>query len=72
MDFVGALPNIAMGSDSIWVVVVRLTKSAHFIPIKISMAIAKLAEIYIEQFVRFHGVHSSIVSYRDMRFTSKF
>jgi len=54
------------------VVVDRLTKSAHFIRIKTGMIVAKLAEIYIEQIVRLHGILYSIVSDRDPRFTSKF
>jgi len=58
--------------DSIWVVVDRLTKSAHFIPIKTGMSVTRLAEIYIQQIVRLHGIPSSIVSDRDPRFTSKF
>jgi len=56
MDFVGALPKTVKGFDSIWVIVDRLTKSAHFVPIKTSMSVAKLAEIYIEQIVRLHGI----------------
>ena len=54
MDFVGALPKTAKGFDSIWVIVDRLTKSAHFVPIKTGMSMAKLAKIYIEQIVRLH------------------
>jgi hypothetical protein len=46
--------------------------SAHFIPIKTDMTVAKLAEIYIEQVIILHGILSSIVSDRDMGFTSKF
>jgi len=72
MDFVGALPKTVKGFDSIWVIVDRLTKSAHFISIKTGMSAARLAEIYIEQIVRLHGIPSSIVSDRDPRFTSKF
>jgi len=60
------------GFDSIWVIVDRLTKSAHFVPIKTGMFVARLAEIYIEQIVRLHDIPSSIVSDRDPRFTSKF
>jgi len=48
MDFVGGLPKNVKGSDLIWVIVDRLTKSAHFIPIKTDMSMAKLAEIYVE------------------------
>jgi len=72
MYFVGALPKTVKGSDSVWVIVDRLTKSAHFIHIKTSMIVAKLTEIYIEQVLRLHGIPSSIVSDRDPRFTSKF
>jgi len=72
MDFVGALLKTVKGFDSIWVIVNRLMKSAHFIPIKTSMYVARLAEIYIEQIVRLHGIPSSIVVDRDPRFTSKF
>ena len=50
----------------------RLTKSAHFVPIKNGMSMVKLAWIYIEQIVKLHGIPSSIVSDRDLRFTSKF
>jgi len=60
------------GFDSIWVIVDRLTKSSHFIPIKTGMSVVRLAEICIEQIVRLHGIPSSIVSDQDPRFTSKF
>jgi hypothetical protein len=56
MDFVGVLPKTVTGFHSIWVVVDRLTKSAYFIPIKTGMFVAKLAEIYIDQVVRLHGM----------------
>jgi len=72
MDFVGALPKTVKGFNSIWVIVDRLTKSAHFIPIKTGMSVARLVEIYIEQVVRLHGIPSSIVSDQDPRFTSTF
>jgi len=54
------------------VIVDRLTKSAHFIPINISFPVAQLAEIYIRDIVKLHGVPSRIVSNRDPRFTSRF
>jgi len=72
MDFVTSLPNTPRGNDAIWVIVDRLTKSAHFLPINISFPVAQLAEIYIKEIVRLHGVPSSIVSDRDPRFTSRF
>ncbi|KAK7264749.1 hypothetical protein RJT34_32359 [Clitoria ternatea] len=72
MDFVTSLPKTPLGHDSIWVIVDRLTKSAHFIPINIRYSIEKLAKLYIEEIVRLHGIPSSIISDRDPRFTSQF
>src|SRR3954465_11416856 len=70
MDFVTSLPNTMRGHDSIWVIVDRLTKSAHFIPINITYPVSKLAEIYVRVIVKLHGVPLCIVSDRDPRFTS--
>ena len=72
MDFVMSLPNTPRGYDAIWVIVDRLTKSAHFIPININFPVSQLAVIYIREIVKLHGVPSSIVSDRDTRFTSRF
>jgi len=58
--------------NSIWVVIDRLTKSAHFIPFHIIDFVPKLAKMYIRDIVRLHGVPVSIVSDRDSRFTSRF
>ena len=72
MDFVTSLPNTPRENDAIWVIVDRLTKSTYFLPINISFPVAQLAEIYIREIVRLHGVPSSIVSDRDPRFTSRY
>jgi hypothetical protein len=72
MDFVVGLPKAPSGQDSIWVVIDRLTKSAHFILFHITDSVSKLAEMYIRDIVRLHGVPVSIVSDRDSRFTSRF
>jgi len=72
MDFVVGLPKPPGGQDSIWAVIYQLTKSAHFIPFHITDPVPKLAEIYIRDIVRLHGVPVSIVSDRDSRFTSRF
>jgi len=72
MDFVTSFPNTPKGHDAIWVIVDKLTKSAHFIPININFPVSQLAEIYIREIVKLHGVPSSIVSYRDPRFISRF
>lgn len=72
MEFVSGLPRTAKNCEAIWVVVDRLTKYAHFIPIRMDYPMEKLAELYIENIVSLHGIPSSIVSDRDPRFTSKF
>jgi hypothetical protein len=72
MDFVVGLPKALSGQDSIWVVVNRLTTSAHFIPFHITDLVSKLTELYIREIVRLHGILASIVSERDPRFTARF
>jgi hypothetical protein len=72
MDFVSGLPRSPKGHDAIWVMVDRLTKSAHFIPIRMNYSLDQLAQLYIEEIVRLHGIPVSIVSDRDPRFTSRF
>ena len=72
MDFVVGLPKTQQGNDAVWVIVDRLTKSAHFLPIKITYSLNKLAELYIREIIRLHGTPVSIVSDRDPRFTSRF
>jgi hypothetical protein len=72
MDFITGLPRTKSGYDSIWVVVDRLTKVAHFIPVKTTYTSARLAKIYMNQIVCLHGVPKSIVSDRGTQFTSHF
>ena len=72
MDFVTGLPRSSKGYESIWVIVNRMTKTAHFIPVKMTYSFYQLAQIYIDEIVSLHGVPASIVSNRDPRFTSKF
>src|SRR3954466_15858477 len=72
MDFVSCLPRTVKNCDSIWVIVDRLTKSAHFIPIRMDYPMEKLAQLYVEKIVSLHGVPASIVSDSDPRFTFKF
>ena len=65
-----------MGYESpvgaIWVIVDRLTKSVHFIPISKSISIEKLADMYVCEVVARHGVPVSVVTDRDVQFTSRF
>ncbi|KAG8483030.1 hypothetical protein CXB51_021959 [Gossypium anomalum] len=72
MDFVSRLPLSSSKKDAIWVVVDRLTKSTHFIPVRTDYSLDKLAELYVSQIVRLYGVPISIVSDRDPRFTLRF
>ncbi|KAL5560324.1 hypothetical protein UlMin_036535 [Ulmus minor] len=72
MDFVIGLPKTAKNHDAIWVVIDRLTKSAHFIPIRTTFSLEQLADLYVREIVRLHGVPKSIVSDRDARFTSNY
>ena len=72
MDFVMGLPKAQASFDAIWVIVDRLTKSAHFLPIRATYPLEKLAQLYVQEIVRLHGVPSTIISDRDLRFTSRF
>ncbi|GJU23011.1 putative nucleotidyltransferase, ribonuclease H [Tanacetum coccineum] len=70
MDFVTKLPKSSSGHDTIWVVIDRLTKSAHFLPIREDYKTEKLTKIYTNEIVARHGVPVSIISDCDGRFTS--
>jgi len=71
MDFVSGLPRGKRGNDAIWVIMDRLTKSALFLPVKMTDPVDKLAKTYVNKVLRLHGVPISIVSDRDPRFTSR-
>ena len=62
MDFVSSLPRTQKGHDAIWVIVDRLTKSAHFLPVSMKYTLEKLAQLYMDEIIRLHGVPVSIVS----------
>ncbi|KAI5355522.1 hypothetical protein L3X38_008417 [Prunus dulcis] len=72
MDFVFKLPRTRNKHDREWVIVDRLTKSAHFLPVRANYTLSKLAQLFIDEIVRLHGVPVSITSDRDPRFTSRF
>ncbi|GJU57815.1 putative reverse transcriptase domain-containing protein [Tanacetum coccineum] len=71
MDFITKLPRTRSGHDAIWVMVDRLTKSAHFLAIREDYSTEKLARLYTDEIVARHGVPVSIISDRDARFTSR-
>ena len=68
MDFVTGLPRTKTNHDAIWVIIDRLTKSAHFLPINERYIIDKLVDIYLKEIIVRHGVPVAIVSDRDRRF----
>ncbi|GJZ60333.1 retrotransposon protein, putative, ty3-gypsy subclass [Tanacetum coccineum] len=71
-DFITKLPKSSQGFDTIWVIVDRLTKSAHFLPIRENDPLDKLARLYLNRIVARHGIPASIICDRDGRFTSNF
>ena len=71
MDFVEGLPSSLKSNESIWVVVDRLTKSDHFIPIR-TIDPTRLGELYVDEIVRLHGLSVSTVSDQDICFMSEF
>ncbi|KAJ9536479.1 hypothetical protein OSB04_un000316 [Centaurea solstitialis] len=72
MDLITKLPRTPWGFDAIWVIVDRLTKSAHFMLIRESSSSEVLADIYVKEIVARHGVPITIFSNRDVWFTSRF
>ncbi|KAM6577479.1 hypothetical protein CsatB_029316 [Cannabis sativa] len=72
MDFVTRLPRTTKQHDSFWIIIDRLTKSAHFVPVKSTYNAEQYADMYVKEILRLHGVPKTIVSDRGSVFTSKF
>ena len=72
MDFIVGLPRTQKGYNSIWIVVDRLTKVAHFITVNTTYSGARLAELYTSRIVCLHDVPKKIISDRGSQFTSRF
>ena len=72
MDIFVGLPCTRRQHDSIWVIVDRMTKSAHFLPVKVSYSAEDYAKLYIKEIVKLHGAPLSIISDRGAQFTSHF
>jgi hypothetical protein len=72
MDFIVGLPHTSRGYNSIWVIVERLTKSAHFIPVSTTYRVRQYAELYISHIVRYHGIPKTIISDRRSIFVAHF
>jgi len=72
MDFIIGLPTTQKGNDSIWVIIYRLTKSAHFIPVKTRYRPPEYADLYLAEIVQLHGIPRTIISDRGPLFTAHF
>jgi hypothetical protein len=72
MGFITRLPVTQKGNDSIWIIVDRLTKLAHFLPVKTTYRPQKYADICITEIVHLHGIPSTIVSDQETQFTAHF
>jgi transposase InsO family protein len=72
MDFIVGLLRTAKGFDSIWVIIDRLTKIAHFLPVKVKYTLSTYVELYIARILSLHGVPKTMVSDRGPQFISKF
>ena len=70
MDFILGFLRTQSGYDCIWVIVDRLTKSAHFLSVKKTFSMERLAKLYVDNIIRLYGALVLIVSDRDPRFTS--
>ena len=66
MDFITGLPMTPQGHDSIWVIVDRLTKLAHFIPVKTTDRVVKYVKLYVSQIMRLHVIPMTIISYQGL------
>jgi hypothetical protein len=72
MDFIMGLPHTRKGYDSIWVIVDRLTKSAHFLLVDTMYTTKKYAELYFNRIVTLHGVPLTIIFDRGSIFMARF
>ena len=72
MDFIIGLPNTSQKHDLIWVIIDRLTKTAHFLPVHTSYSAKKYAEVYLDQIIRLHSVPKTIISDCGAQFVAHF
>ena len=72
MDLVTHLPQTRWRHDAVWVIVDQLTKSAHFLAVRMTFVLKEFCRVYIQEIVWLHGVPTSIISNMDHRFTSHF
>jgi hypothetical protein len=72
MDFIMGLPRTSRRYNSIWVIMDRLTKLAHFIPVSITYRVRQYAELYVSHIVCYQGIPKTIISDRGSMFVAQF
>ena len=72
MDFISRFPLTQRKHDAVWVIVDKLTKFAHFLPVQLDYSMDRLVELYVNEIVRLHGISLSIVSNHEPQFMSRF
>ena len=72
MDFGTHLPRTSWKHDAVWVIIDRLTKSAHFLAVRMTFTLEEFCRLYIREIIRLHGVLVFIVSDWDPRFTAHY
>ena len=72
MDFITGLPKSKKKKDSIFLVIDKLSKASHFIPVKSTYKAVNIADIFLKEILRLHGIPKVIISDRDVKFIGKF
>ena len=72
MDFITGLPKSKKENDSIFVVIEKLLKASHFMPMKSTYKVVNFANIFSKDIFRLHGIPKAIISYQDVKFTGNF
>ena len=72
MDFITGIPKSKKQNDSIFVVIDKLSKEAHFIPVKSTYKVVHIADIFLKEIFRLHMIPKAIISDRDTMFNGKF
>ena len=72
MDFITGLPKIKKQNDSIFVVIDKLSKVAHFIPVKLTYKEVNIVDIFLKEIFMLHGIPKEIILDRDTKFTRNF
>ena len=71
MEFITGLPKIKKRNDSIFVVIDKLSKESHFILVNLIYKAMNIADIFLKEIFRLHGIPGAIISNRDVKFTTK-